>query len=69
LLPRRIPNYSALCQIQKANPAFRDREDLAAAIRKGRRMPAEEPKVRNLFLNQRVALVAALIAPQTWKIA
>ena len=51
----------------KANPAlgdFRDREDLAAAIKKCRRMPADEPKVWN---NQRVAPVAALIAPQTWK--
>ena len=49
----------------KANPAlgdFRDREDLAAAIRKCRRMPADEPKVWN---NQRVTPVAALIAPQT----
>jgi phage terminase large subunit-like protein len=57
-------------QWKKANPAlddFRDREDLAAAIRKCRRLPAEEPKVRNLFLNQRVAPVAALIAPQCWK--
>ena len=34
----------------KANPAlgkFRDYEDLATAIRKAIRMPAEEPKVRN----------------------
>jgi phage terminase large subunit-like protein len=56
-------------QWAKANPAlgdFRDREDLAAAIRKARRLPAEEPKVRNLFLNQRVAPVATLIAKQTW---
>jgi phage terminase large subunit-like protein len=57
-------------QWKKANPAlgdFRDREDLATAIRKARRLPGEEPKVRNLLLNQRVAPVATLIAPQTWK--
>ena len=29
-------------------------------------MPAEEPKVRNLFLNQRVAPIAALISRQEW---
>ena len=46
----------------KANPAlgnFRDHEDLATAIRKAMRMPAEEPKVRNLFLNQRVSPMLA----------
>jgi phage terminase large subunit-like protein len=56
-------------QWKKANPAldsFRDREDLATAIRKAIRMPAEEPKVRNLFLNQRVAPIAALISRQEW---
>ena len=45
---------------------FRDREDLAAAIRKAMRMPADEPKVRNLFLNQRVALTAPLISRAEW---
>lgn len=53
----------------KANPAlddFRDREDLASAIRKAKRLPAEEPKVRNLFLNQRVAPYATLIARAEW---
>jgi phage terminase large subunit-like protein len=56
-------------QWEKANPAlgkFRDREDLATAIRKAQRMPAEEPKVRNLFLNQRVAPVASLISRAEW---
>ena len=56
-------------QWKKANPAlgkFRDHEDLATAIRKAIRMPAEEPKVRNLFLNQRVAPIAALISRQEW---
>jgi phage terminase large subunit-like protein len=56
-------------QWRKANPAlgvFRDREDLATAIRKAMRMPAEEPKVRNLFLNQRVAQTAPLISRAEW---
>jgi phage terminase large subunit-like protein len=54
---------------KKANPAldsFRDREDLVTAIRKAIRLPAEEPKVRNLFLNQRVAPIASLISRQEW---
>jgi phage terminase large subunit-like protein len=54
---------------KNANPAlgtFRDRDDLVAAIRKAQRMPAEEPKVRNLFLNQRVAPVATLISRAEW---
>jgi phage terminase large subunit-like protein len=54
---------------KKANPAlddFRDREDLAAAIRKAKRLPAEEPKVRNLFLNQRVSPSAPLISRAEW---
>jgi len=53
----------------KANPAlgkFRDREDLVAAIRKAKRLPAEEPKVRNLFLNQRVSPTATLISRAEW---
>jgi phage terminase large subunit-like protein len=54
---------------KRANPAldiFRDREDLETAIRKAIRMPAEEPKVRNLFLNQRVSPTATLIARADW---
>jgi phage terminase large subunit-like protein len=56
-------------QWKKANPAlgvFRDKEDLASAIRKAMRLPAEEPKVRNLFLNQRVAQTAPLISRAEW---
>jgi phage terminase large subunit-like protein len=56
-------------QWHKANPAlgkFRDYEDLATAIRKAIRMPAEEPKVRNLFLNQRVSPIASLISRAEW---
>jgi phage terminase large subunit-like protein len=57
-------------QWKKANPAlgsFRNYEDLATAISKAKRMPAEEPKVRNLFLNQRVAPVSVLIARADWE--
>ena len=56
-------------QWHKANPAlgdFRDYEDLATAIRKAKRLPAEEPKVRNLFLNQRVSPSASLISQAEW---
>jgi len=56
-------------QWRKANPAlddFRDREDLAAAIRKAKRMPAEEPKTRNLILNQRVSPISSLISRAVW---
>ena len=53
----------------KANPAlgdFRDYEDLASAMRKAKRLVAEEPKVRNLFLNQRVSPAASLISRAEW---
>jgi phage terminase large subunit-like protein len=53
-----------------ANPAlgvFRDRDDLASAILKAKRLPAEEPKVRNLLLNQRVSPVATLISREEWQ--
>jgi phage terminase large subunit-like protein len=56
-------------QWAKANPAlgiFRDREDLVTAVHKAMRMPAEEPKVRNLFLNQRVSPSSPLIARAEW---
>ena len=52
-----------------ANPAlgdFRSYEDLAVLARKAVRMPAEEPKFRNLYLNQRVAPHASLIARADW---
>jgi phage terminase large subunit-like protein len=56
-------------QWAKANPAlgkFRDREDLVAAIRQAKRLPSHEPKVRNLFLNQRVSSTAPLISRAEW---
>lgn len=52
-----------------ANPAlgdFRSLEDLRVLAHKAKRMPAEEPKFRNLYLNQRVAPVSTLIARADW---
>jgi phage terminase large subunit-like protein len=56
-------------QWKKANPAlgtFRDLDDFTAAIEKAKRMPAEEPKVRNLLLNQRISPSALLISRAEW---
>ena len=44
-----------------ANPAlgdFRDLQDLAVLVAKAKRMPGEEPKVPDLYLNQRVSPVS-----------
>ncbi|MDH2311440.1 terminase large subunit [Methylobacterium brachiatum] len=52
-----------------ANPAlgdFRSLADLRATADKAQRMPAEEPKFRNLYLNQRVAPVSSLISRVEW---
>lgn len=52
-----------------ANPAlgdFRSYEELAVLARKAKRMPAEEPKFRNLYLNQRVAPHSTLISRADW---
>lgn len=52
-----------------ANPAlgdFRSYDDLKAIADKAQRMPAEEPKFRNLYLNQRVAPTASLISRKEW---
>jgi phage terminase large subunit-like protein len=57
-------------QWHRANPAlgtFRNLEDLSSAISKAKRMPAEEPKIRNLFLNQRVSPDATLISRAEWR--
>jgi phage terminase large subunit-like protein len=56
-------------QWREANPAlgtFRDKDDFVAAIEKAMRMPAEEPKVRNLLLNQRVSPSSILISRAEW---
>ena len=53
-----------------ANPAlgvFRSYDELAVLAHKAKRMPAEEPKFRNLYLNQRVAPHSTLIARADWK--
>lgn len=55
---------------KQANPAlgdFRSLADMRSLAAKAQRMPAEEPKFRNLYLNQRVAPVSALIARAEWK--
>jgi phage terminase large subunit-like protein len=56
-------------QWKEANPAlgvFRDYADLESAIDKAKRMPADEPKVRNLLLNQRISPSAILISRREW---
>jgi phage terminase large subunit-like protein len=56
-------------QWKKANPAlgdFRDLADFKALAERARRMPAEEPKFRNLYLNQRVSPVSSLISRAEW---
>jgi phage terminase large subunit-like protein len=52
-----------------ANPAlgdFRSLEDFKAVARKAQRMPAEEAKFRNLYLNQRVSPTTSLISRAEW---
>lgn len=52
-----------------ANPAlgdFRSLDELAVLAAKAKRLPAEEPKFRNLYLNQRVAPHSTLIARADW---
>lgn len=52
-----------------ANPAlgdFRLLEDMRALAAKAKRMPSEEPKFRNLYLNQRVSMHASLISRPEW---
>jgi phage terminase large subunit-like protein len=52
-----------------ANPAlgdFRSLADLRAIADKAERLPAEEPKFRNLYLNQRVAPVSSMISRKEW---
>ena len=57
-------------QWAKANPAlgtFRSRPELEQAADKAGRMPAFESSFRNLYLNQRVNMVAAFVSPMVWR--
>lgn len=52
-----------------ANPAlgdFRNLEDLSVLMARAVRLPAEEPRVRNLYLNQRVSTASTLISRRDW---
>jgi phage terminase large subunit-like protein len=54
---------------KQANPAlgtFRSVADLRAIADQASRLPAEEPKFRNLYLNQRVAPVSSMISRKEW---
>lgn len=54
---------------KKANPAlgdFRDLADFKALAAKAQRMPSEEAKFRNLYLNQRVSPVSAVVSRRDW---
>lgn len=53
-----------------ANPAlgsFRSLPELEQAAEKASRMPSFENSFRNLYLNQRVNMVAAFVSPAVWK--
>jgi len=57
-------------QWAKANPAlgsFRSDIELGQAAEKAARMPSFENSFRNLYLNQRVNMVAAFVSPGVWK--
>lgn len=52
-----------------ANPAlgdFRSLEDFTSIANKAKRMPSEEAKFRNLYLNQRVSSTTSLITRPDW---
>ena len=54
----------------KANPAlgiFRSEKDLEEQLKMASRIPSMEASVRNLLLNQRVALESLWLAPAVWK--
>jgi phage terminase large subunit-like protein len=57
-------------QWKKANPAlgvFRSEKDLEEQIKQAARIPSMEASVRNLLLNQRIALDSLWLAPAVWK--
>jgi phage terminase large subunit-like protein len=55
---------------KRANPAlgtFRSRVEMASMAEKASRMPSFESSFRNLYLNQRVNMVAPFVSPSTWR--
>lgn len=57
-------------QWAKANPAlglFRNEKDLEEQLKQASRIPSMESSVRNLLLNQRVALESLWLAPEIWR--
>ena len=63
-------DLTSVKQWKKANPAlgsFRSRVELEQAAEKAARMPSFENSFRNLYLNQRVNMVAAFVSPAVWK--
>jgi phage terminase large subunit-like protein len=57
-------------QWNKANPAlgiFRSEKDLEEQLKQASRIPSMEASVRNLLLNQRIALESLWLAPKIWK--
>ena len=68
-VPESCPNVFDPKVWKHANPAlgdFRSLADLKAIADKAERMPAEEPKFRNLYCNQRVAPVSSMISRKEW---
>lgn len=54
---------------KKANPAlgdFRSLDEMRAMAEKARRIGSEEPKFRNLYLNQRYSATSSLISRKDW---
>lgn len=57
-------------QWKKANPAlgkFLNEKFLTQQMQKAARLPSEETKARNLYLNQRVSLESVWLSPNVWK--
>lgn len=68
-VPEECPDVFDPSVWKLANPAlgdFRSLEDLAAIANRAARIPAEENKFRNLYLNQRVSPATSLITRKEW---
>ncbi|MET0941454.1 MAG: terminase TerL endonuclease subunit [Mesorhizobium sp.] len=58
-------------QWAKANPALgkhRDHDELADTVTQASRSPGLESRVRNLYLNQRIAASAPYLSPSVWRL-